>query len=39
MTRLINIDKEYVKLASKLESLDQARKIKELREKIFKTPE
>lgn len=39
MTRLINIDKEYVNLASKLESLDQARKIKELREKIFKTPE
>jgi CRP-like cAMP-binding protein len=38
MERLINLDREYVNIASKLKNTEEAQKIKELREKIFKTP-
>jgi CRP-like cAMP-binding protein len=37
MERLINLDREYVNIASKLKNTEEAQKIKELREKIFKT--
>jgi CRP-like cAMP-binding protein len=37
MERLINLDREYVNIASKLKNTEEAQKSKELREKIFKT--